>query len=253
MNSKHWLDYFNRNREGRMEPDWRAPVLLSYAIRRPLAHSFSHFQLGESGEGKFLFAQARRTYPEDPGYAAALELFVAEEQEHARLLRLLVERFGGSLISRHWTHSLFRGIRRALGVDFEIQVLVIAEIVGTAYYRLVEEGCDDSAVHAACALILRDEAQHLAFHAERFASSHAAWLPLEHAAWAAQFQAMLLLATSVAWWDHQCALREFGVDRSRFFRESRLECIKFLGALQPSFIRRDSVQTAAGHLARSSR
>src|SRR5204863_136852 len=83
---------------------------------------------GESGEGNFLFAQARKQAPDDAAYHQALELFVAEEQTHARLLEQLVHYFGGGTIKRHWTHALFRLARRAFGLNFELQVLVIAEL-----------------------------------------------------------------------------------------------------------------------------
>ncbi len=135
MNSIEWLRYYQRNKENRPEPKWNMPSPLEEGTQRVLACSLSHFQLGETGEGKFLIAQARLQAPDDVCYHEALRLFVAEEGEHARLLKRLVHRFGGETIRRHWTHTLFRLVRRALGFKFEIQLLVIAELVGTAYYR----------------------------------------------------------------------------------------------------------------------
>src|SRR5205807_5474865 len=131
-----------------------------------LARSLAHFQLGESGEGATLLTEARRTWAEDPDYVAALVLFVAEEQEHARLLECLVARFGGALVDRHWTHACFRRLRRALGVGFEIQTLLIAEIIGTAYYRLLRS-TGDAVLRQVCELMLRDEVPHLRFHVDR--------------------------------------------------------------------------------------
>jgi hypothetical protein len=239
MDSKPWVTYFEANRQNRPEPDWQLPYPEDASTAARFARSFSHFQLGESGEGRCLLAEARRAYPDDPLYCEALNLFIAEEQEHARLLGRLVERFGGRLIQRHWTHSLFRLFRRALGLHFEIQVLVIAELVGTAYYRLLKLRVRDRVVEQACDLILRDEARHIAFHAERFASSQTLWLPMEHALWEAQFQGLFLAAAVVAWFDHASALRAAGAQRREFFREARKECIAFLRAIEtarwPSF------------------
>jgi hypothetical protein len=137
MNSLHWLNYYQRNKENRPEPKWNLPSPLPRGMQALLAQSLSHFQLGETGEGKVLIAQAQAQLPEDLIYHEALRLFVAEEQEHARLLARLVQRLGGRIIRNHWTHSLFRLFRHALGFKFEIQLLVIAELVGTAYYRLL--------------------------------------------------------------------------------------------------------------------
>jgi hypothetical protein len=232
MNSLRWLRYFEQNRRDRSEPAWHLPSPLDQKTRAEIARSLSHFQLGESGEGRFLLEQARRQAPDDPCYAEALALFIDEEKEHARLLEKLVGRFGGSLIRRHWTHSLFRLLRRGLGLNFEIQVLVIAELVGTAYYRLLGLRTRDPVLEEACALFLRDEAKHIAFHIDWLRAVQTQWLPAECAAWSVQFQILFTAAARAAWIDHRAALRLIGSNKREFFREARRECITFLRALE---------------------
>ncbi len=231
MNSPAWLHYFEANRRNVIEPDWSAPSPITPELRALLAASLSHFQLGESGGGHHLFAKAARQALDDPAYLAALELFVAEEGEHARLLRALVERFGGRLIARHWTHLLFRAARRALGLNFEIQVLLIAELVGTAYYRVLQRRARDPILDLVCLRILADEAQHVAFHLDHLRDIHAALLPAERAAWTLQFQLLFTAALSVAWIDHRSALKATGASRNEFFATARSECIAFLDRL----------------------
>jgi len=231
MNSKYWLRHFQKNRLDRPEPDWETPPLPVTITSRLLARSLSHFQLGESGDGRCLLTDARYRYADDPDYCAALALFIAEEQEHARLLGRLLPRLGGAPISRHWTHGLFRVIRQALGVNFELQVLVIAELAGTGYYRLLQRHAADPVLVQLCDLVLADERHHVDFHAERFAANHAEWLPIERGAWAAQFQALFLAAVGVVWLDHGNALRSLGCTRRDFLREARRECIRFFGQL----------------------
>ena len=244
MNSQHWLEYFQQNRADRAEPTWNLPFPEDAATAAKLARSLSHFQLGESGEGRVLLAAARRTCADDPIYAAALALFIAEEQEHARLLARLVERFGGSCITRHWTHALFRLLRRSFGLHAEIQVLVIAELVGTAYYQALRVRARDVVIEQVCALILGDERAHVDFHAERFGSWQAQWLPLERAVWAAQFQVAFLAAAGVVWWDHGRALRSVGVQRREFFGAARRECIRFLAAIRPVAVALDATEVS---------
>ncbi len=231
MNSLVWLRYFENNRRNFIAPEWEAPSPLPKELRVRLARSLSHFQLGESGGGQHLFGKAARQVASDEAYRRALELFVAEEAEHARLLRGLVERFGGNVIRRHWTHLLFRSLRRALGLNFEIQVLLIAELIGTAYYRMLERRARDPLLDQVCARILADEAQHVAFHLERLRDIHAALLPVERAAWCLQFQVLFSGALLVAWTDHRDALGAIGTSRLEFFHEARSECIRFLDAL----------------------
>ncbi len=229
MHSAAWLRYFTANRHNFIEPDWPAPIPLTTELRSLLARSLSHFQLGESGGGQHLFGKAGE---QEEAYRAALKLFVAEEAEHARLLQGLVIRFGGRLIKRHWTHLLFRTARRALGLNFEIQVLLIAELVGTAYYRMLHRRARDPILDQVCERILADEAQHVAFHLDRLRDIHAALLPAERAAWSLQFQLLFSAALLVAWVDHRVALGAIGTRRAEFFAEARKECIGFLDALR---------------------
>ena len=231
MNSSSWLQYFEENRRRFIEPDWPAPCPLVRELRARLARSLSHFQLGESGGGSHLFGKAAQQIEHDAAYHRALELFIAEEAEHARLLEGLVGRFGGRLIKRHWTHLLFRTARRALGLNFEIQVLLIAELIGTAYYRMLARRARDPILDQVCARILADEAQHVAFHLDRLRDLHGGLLPAERAAWSLQFQFLFTAALSAAWFDHRGALSAIGTRRLEFFAAARAECISFLDAL----------------------
>ena len=232
MNSQHWLNYYQNNRSNRPEPKWNMPSSLDPDLQQALALSLSHFQLGETGEGKFLMTEARKQAPEEVAYHSALELFVGEEGEHARLLQRLVHRFGGKTIRHHWTHTLFRLVRRALGFTFEIQLLVTAELVGTAYYRLLCLRTRDSVLEEACSLILKDEAPHVDFHADWFGDFQSRLLPLERAIWNVQFQSLFAVAAQVAWIDHHRCLSAIGGSREEFFREARRECIHFLNRLE---------------------
>ena len=231
MNSLNWLRYYEQNKSNRPEPKWGLPSPLDLNTQRILARSLSHFQLGETGEGKFLIAQARAQMPDDVAYHEALELFVAEEGEHARLLKRLVTRFHGRTISHHWTHTLFRLVRRALGFKFEIQLLVTAELVGTAYYRILQARTRDPVLEEMCDLILKDEARHVDFHADWFGDFQSRLLPLEREIWNAQFQLLFAAATAIAWIDHRESLKSTGANRAQFFREARHECIRFLKRL----------------------
>lgn len=225
--SSAWLDHFERNRLHRPEPDWRRPTPFPPRAAAALARSLAHFQLGESGEGATLLADARRVWADDPDYVAALALFVAEEQEHARLLEGLVAHFGGTLVTSHWTHRCFRGLRRALGVAFEIQTLVMAEIIGTAYYRLLRS-TGDTLLRQVCELMLRDESPHLRFHADRVVVSQLRWRPVRRALWTAQFRLLFRAAVTAAWIDHRSALLAVGIDRRLFRAEARGEARTWL-------------------------
>ena len=249
MNSTEWLNYYQQNSLNHTEPQWHVPCPLALPMQRALARSLSHFQLGESGEGNFLLACAAREAPYDAAYHEALGLFIAEEQEHARLLTHLVHRFGGQKIRRHWTHSLFRFVRRALGLNFELQVLVIAELVGTAYYRLLRARAHDPVLQQVCDQILHDETGHIYFHADWLGTSQLCFLPLERQPWRARFKILFALAARIAWLDHRDCLESVGVNRRAFFRESRRECALFFAQLEHGDIRESTPRSPSSTLA----
>lgn len=230
MNPTSWRNYYERNRLNRAEPIWDAPCRLTGDVRRRLAVSLSHFQLGETGGGTFLIKEAsKETGGED---LAALEMFVKEEAEHARLLACMVRRLGGKLVHRHWTHRLFKLVRRAGGFQFEIQMMLTAEIVGTAYYELLMTGTDDPALRDALGLMARDEAGHIGFHLDRMRMRWRTYLPLERTVWALQFQVLVLLALRVAWMDHGPCLKAVGRRWSDFSQCARRTAIRFLDGLE---------------------
>ncbi len=242
--STAWLDYFEHNRLRRPEFDWSRPTPFPPPVAAALARSLAHFQLGESGEGATLLAQARRAWPDDPDYIAALRLFVAEEHAHARLLEHLVARFGGTLVMNHWTDRCFRLVRHALGAGFDIQVLLTAEIVGTAYYRLLRS-TGDAVLRQVCEQMVRDEAAHLRFHADRIVTAQLRWSPLRRALWTAQFRLLFEATLAAAWADHRRALRAVGIDRRLFTTEARHDAGAWL-------LRRRAVASPAARTGRSS-
>jgi hypothetical protein len=112
-------------------------------------------------------------------------------------------------------------------------LLVIAELVGTAYYRLLRARTRDSVLDDMCLLLLKDEAQHVAFHADWLGQYLGKdLLPLERALWTVQFQVVFTVATWVAWIDHAAALRLSGSSRTEFYGLARRECIRFLHQLE---------------------
>jgi hypothetical protein len=220
MDSSGWVRHFEGNRCGRPEPAWDAVSPLPEETAAVLARSLSHFQLGESGDGTVLFRHAARAHPDDDDYATALALFVAEEQEHARLLHRLVERLGGDSVTAHWTDACFRLVRHALGLRLELLTLAAAEIVGSAYYGMLSGRSGDGVVDAVCALMLRDEPVHLEFHRERLDAGGARRRGPVQRVWTWRFRLLTAVTARAAWFDHCGALRAVGVGQAEFLEET---------------------------------
>ncbi len=143
MNSSDWLAYFRQNQLDRRGIAWHEGIQLDPRLRVPLARSLARFQLGESSDGARLKARARRLARRtgDQAYADAIELFIAEEQEHSRLLANVLHQLNAPLLRHHWTDSLFRRCRHLMGFYEEISVLLMAEIISLKYYGAIREGC----------------------------------------------------------------------------------------------------------------
>lgn len=222
MDARQWVEAFELNRENRREPDWSLPCKLSAETRRALGRSLSHFQLGESGGGTFLLrgANAKAAAAGDPAYPRALELFIAEENEHARLLARLCERYGAPLTAEHWTHFLFHHLRQLAGIDFELIVLVTAELIGNAYYETLAAHLDDEPLLQAARLILGDEALHCEFHLDRLVDALAGRSRLSRQLFAASFKVLFESALAVAWHDHARGVRAAGGSRAELYQRA---------------------------------
>lgn len=159
-----WHAYFESNASDRAEIAWEAGVRVEPALREPLIHSLQRFQVGESGDGKHLRRSAARAG--DGDYQRAIALFIAEEQEHSRLLANAIDGMDGRLLSFHWSDIAFVAIRRLMGLKLELMVLLVAEMIARSYYRTLHDGTRDPVLRSAFAQIMRDEVGHVRFHCD---------------------------------------------------------------------------------------
>ncbi|SEP33851.1 ferritin-like domain-containing protein [Amycolatopsis saalfeldensis] len=192
-----------RRQRVRPEPEWGRGARLDPVVAR----SVQRFQVGESGDGANLLAKAGGRYRE------AVVLFVAEEQNHARLLARLLAAAGSPTIDAHWSDAVFVRLRRALGLRLELMVLLIAEVVALRYYRALRDGSGDPLTREVAARILADEERHVPFHCDRLRGEFGGTTGK-----AVEFGWRVLLAGALAvvLLDHGRALRRLGVTRIAF-------------------------------------
>jgi hypothetical protein len=232
MNHAKWINYFNRNRLDRPEPDWRAPINVPPQVLPPLLRSIEQFRLGDGGGPASLIAHdAEKFRGSTNEMCAIVDHWFREEAEHARLLGCAVDRFGGKRIYSHWSFSAFCLCRRALGVRAELQILLLTELVSTAYYRVLCAHVPDAPVADMCRLILRDEAGHVAFHRERLADAGRSSVGLGGALWQAQFWAFGHAAATMLWVNHGPCLTAIGGSRGEYFHEVRRQLRRFILSL----------------------
>ncbi|MFF4014771.1 ferritin-like domain-containing protein [Streptomyces sp. NPDC001843] len=208
-----WTRSFEEEDERRRaarDPDWERGATLHHAVWA----SIQRFQVGEDGDGAGLIAKAEEAG--DPHYAHAVKLFVAEEQNHARLLARLLAAGGMPTLAGHWSDAVFVRLRHLMGLRTELLVLMIAEVVALRYYRALRDGADDPLASDVAARVLADEQRHVPFHCERLhASFRELPRPLRRPV-AAGWQLLLCAVCLVVAADHGAALRRLDVGRLRF-------------------------------------
>jgi hypothetical protein len=236
LDVNRWLRHFQANRANRPEPVWSAPITLPADVVAPLVRSLEQFQLGDGGGPACLIAwDADRFRCSSPGMRRLVDLWFAEEREHARLLAAAVARFGGHCIRGHWSFTAFCLTRKWFGVRFELTVLLLTEIVSTVYYRLMCRHGEDAALRAMCRLILRDEAGHVAFHRDRLAQaarSHGHGRAGYGTWWEIRFRILGLAAASMLWLNHAPGLQALGASGKEFYREVWRELSRFVRRLR---------------------
>lgn len=228
-----WVAHFQANHENRPEPDWAAPITLPADVIAPLLRSLEQFQLGDGGGPAYLIARNREQFlSQDDGTRQLVDLWFAEEREHARLLGEAVARFGGTCITKHWSFTAFCATRKWFGVRFELTVLLLTEIVSTVYYRMLLRHAPDPALKSMCRLILRDEIGHVSFHRDRLARQARAGTATFDRLWAGRFRALGLAAATMLWVNHALGLKAVGVTRGAFYRAIWRELSLFLARLR---------------------
>lgn len=212
-----WVADFESERERRArrgDPEWARGA----ALPAELVRSLQRFQVGEDGDGSALIGKADRAG--DPVYERAVRLFVAEEQNHARMLALLLEAGGAGTLDTHWSDTAFVRLRRLLGLRVELLVLMVAEVVALRYYRAVRDGAADPLASEVARLILADEERHVPFHCLRLREALAPLpAPVRRSAVTA-WRAVLAAAAVVVAADHGPALRTLGVRRRTFVADT---------------------------------
>ena len=154
--------YFQANRSQRADLPWNAAQPLTPAELRTIRSSLQTFQRGEGTGGDHLMDLARQYGV--PDYAAAMQLFIEEEEGHAAMLGHFMDQQHIPQLQTHWLHEVFRTLGRPLGLEHMVRVILTAEVVAAVYYRALAEATGSDLLRQICRRILHDEEMHLAFH-----------------------------------------------------------------------------------------
>ncbi|NET39203.1 MAG: hypothetical protein F6K19_45740 [Cyanothece sp. SIO1E1] len=168
--SRKWREYYEQNAKSLIDIPWACGAELSDNERLAIVVSVQGFQAGESSEGRHLYryAEAYTKKTGDDEYLAAIKLFIAEEQRHARDLARFLQQNDIPTITTTLPDRVFRRLRHIFGgLEISIAVLITAEIIAKVYYGALRQATDSVVLHRLCDQILRDEQKHVEFQAEQ--------------------------------------------------------------------------------------
>ncbi len=163
-----WHDYFVANSLKGDEVPSTEQAQLTDQEKHRIEKSIAAFQLGEYSEGKGLLRSAR-LFAEGIGseYLVRItKLFIAEEQAHAMLLARFMTINNIELIRRHWADIVFRRMRKSVGFELSITVLITAEIIALVYYKALRANTNSDHLQRICNKILADEVNHVRYESE---------------------------------------------------------------------------------------
>ncbi|MDH3707840.1 MAG: ferritin-like domain-containing protein [Acidimicrobiia bacterium] len=210
-----WRDRFHR-RAGRHRAITSVDTGdLGQAAAEALGRSLSTFQVGESGTGEHLFAAAEAAGVDDD-YLDALGSFVGEEQEHARLLAVVLDAMEVPLRSSHWTDRVFVAVRRVKSLRAEVLTLLVAEVIALRYYSALRDGIECAPLGEVFARIHEDEVMHVDFHAETLPVHLHRFSPPVFAIVRLLWNTLVTVTSILVALDHTAALRQAGLGRRRF-------------------------------------
>lgn len=212
-----WLNYYEHNRTHRLPVPWEQGINVEHHLREPLIRSLQKFQIGESGEGRRLRRHATQTG--DAAYAATIDLFIKEEQEHARLMAEILTRLGAPLLKSDWTDNCFMFLRHWFGLHQELMVLLLPEMIAKCYFRTLHDGTNDPVLRAVFAQIIHDEDGHVAFHVEYLRRAFQRLSFGQRIAVQVIWRFLFYGACLVVRFDHRAVLKACGVRPGDFWRD----------------------------------
>lgn len=222
-NLKIWLNHFEYHAaQPRKVPDGLTNVLKPEE-RRLIARSIAVFQLGEHSGGSSLLRAAQR-------FAAAhraelltriTELFIREEQRHARLLLGFMDEHGIPARRRDWTDAIFRCLRRLGGFELYLHVLIAAELIGNVYYRALEAATECQRLKVLCRTLLADELAHIGYESELILALRARKPAVARPLIRLMHRAFFCSTACAVWLSHRAVLRRAGHSAAGFLRACR--------------------------------
>jgi len=219
-NLRVWLNHFEYHAEQPRGAPGGSLSGLRPEERRLIARSLATFQLGEHSDGTGLLRAAYRfaTAHGDELLPRITELFIREEQRHARLLRQFMDEHGIRAKCYHWSDAVFRRVRRLAGFELYLHVLIAAELIGNVYYHALESVTGCHRLRVLCRTLIADELAHVGYESDLILELRARKPAALRALIRLLHRAFFCGAAYAVWISHRAVLRCAGHTAGGFMR-----------------------------------
>lgn len=165
---RQWHEYYVSNSQNIMRHSGNDTGDLTEREKHRIAKSIAAFQLGEYSEGKGLLraAEAFAATTHNQYLVSITKLFIAEEQAHAMMLARFMTTHHIPFVRKHWADRVFRRLRRDVGFELSITVLITAEIIALVYYQALSASTSSTHLKHICDIIVADELNHVRYESE---------------------------------------------------------------------------------------
>ncbi|RZJ63222.1 MAG: ferritin-like domain-containing protein [Flavobacterium sp.] len=227
--SEYWVNHFTHNAKiDRI--DWTTKTNLSDGQKQRILRSLQAWQLGETSDGAHLLhaanKYANRTH--DFIYPIAVELFIKEEQKHGNNLGRYLDIICEPRVQKDWGDSLFRKIRY-FNTSMELWTLAVITVESAAqlFYQSLKDATGCPLLKQICDDIIKDEAHHIDFQAERMLAIYRAHPAVLKPLAFAVYKTFFFSTAAVVWFGHSKVLsvgsptfKQYMVDMSCKFRNT---------------------------------
>ena len=164
----NWVQYFEYNNANLLKLNFSNNNELSNEELELITPSIKAFQIGEGSEGKHLskvvkkFAN-RTNYLK---YEEIMKWFILEENRHSQTLKKYMNVYSIKTEKNMWIDNIFRVLRKLIGIECEIIVLVTAEMIALSYYTALSNATSSELLKTICQQMLNDELKHVVLQSD---------------------------------------------------------------------------------------
>lgn len=164
----NWIEYFKYNNSHLLKLDFTNNTELSNKEKNLITPSIKAFQIGEGSEGKHLTKVVEKfalksNYKE---YTEIMRWFIIEENRHSQTLKKYMEIYDIKPIKKLWIDNIFRILRKMMGLECEVIILVTAEMIALSYYTALANATNSVLLKTICTQMLNDELKHVVLQSD---------------------------------------------------------------------------------------